>query len=90
MRKFYKAAAVAAILGTIGFAGAGTAFAGGEGNSFKVEQSAKCVSHDLTLDVLGEVGLLNGVLGNAANGEDNPGAQATDLSSKQGCNNYAF
>ncbi|WP_031522895.1 hypothetical protein [Streptomyces sp. NRRL F-5123] len=91
MRKFQKAAVVVAMLGTIGLAGAGTAFAGERGgDEFQVSQSSSCKSHDLNVDVLGEVGVLNGLLGNALNGEGNPGAQATSLGSSQGCNNSAF
>jgi hypothetical protein len=91
MRKIQKLAVVAAVLGTIGFAGAGTAFAGDRGgDQFQVTQSTSCKSHDLNLDVLGEVGVLNGLLGNALNGEGNPGAQATSLGSTMGCNNSAF
>ncbi|MFG1805459.1 hypothetical protein [Streptomyces sp. NPDC049040] len=90
MRKFYQAAAVAAMLGSIGFIGMGTASASDGGRDFVVSQSAKCVSHDLNLDVLGEVGVLNGALGNALNGEGNPGAQATSLGSSMGCSNSAF
>jgi hypothetical protein len=30
------------------------------------------------------------VLGNALNGEGNPGAQSTDIGSTMGCNNSAF
>lgn len=90
MRKIYKAAAIVAILGSIGFAGAGTAFAGDEDNGIEVTQNTKCTSHDLNLDLLGEVGLLNGVLGAAANGEGNPGAEATNQGSHMGCNESAF
>ncbi|MEW1864551.1 hypothetical protein OG896_20015 [Streptomyces sp. NBC_00669] len=91
MRMIQKAAVVAAVLGTIGFAGAGAAFAGDHGGSeYQVSQSTSCKSHDLNLDVLGEVGVLNGLLGNALNGEGNPGAQATSLGSTMGCNNSAF
>ena len=91
MRKIQKMAVVAAVLGTIGFAGAGTAFAGDHGGDrFQVSQSTSCKSHDLNLDVLGQVGVLNGLLGNALNGEGNPGAQSTSLGSSMGCNNSAF
>ncbi|MFF9404108.1 hypothetical protein ACF1B0_01060 [Streptomyces anandii] len=92
MRKLRNVAVLVATLGTIGLA-SGTAYAGqgGEhGDRFDITQSSQCKSHDLNLDVLGEVGLLNGVLGNALNGEGNPGAQATSLGSTMGCNNSAF
>ena len=78
MRKVQKAAAVIAILGSIGFAGIGTASAS--------SSSTVCKSHDLNADVLGEVGVLNGVAGNLANGEGSPGGQATNVGSQAGCN----
>ncbi|MFE0187034.1 MULTISPECIES: hypothetical protein [unclassified Streptomyces] len=80
MRKLHKAAVVAAILGTVSFLGAGTASArgGGHGNW--------CRSHDLNVDVLGQVGILNGLLGNALNGEGGPGGQFGGVGSSMGCN----
>ncbi|MFG2604819.1 hypothetical protein ACGFT2_14910 [Streptomyces sp. NPDC048514] len=98
MRKLRNVAVLVAAIGTIGLMG-GTAHAsqsggdkGGDrgGDKFSVQQSSNCKSHDLNLDVLGEVGLLNGLLGNALNGEGNPGAQATSIGSTMGCNNSAF
>ncbi|WP_406439689.1 hypothetical protein OHB00_31435 [Streptomyces sp. NBC_00631] len=95
MRKLRNAAVLVAALSSIGLV-SGTAYAGGEGDGhghgdkFNITQSSHCKSHDLNLDVLGEVGLLNGVLGSALNGEGNPGAQATNLGSTMGCNNSAF
>ncbi|MFI9047564.1 hypothetical protein [Streptomyces sp. NPDC053427] len=90
MRKLHKAAVVAVALGSIGFFGAGTAFAGGGGGQFGIGQGSSCRSHDLNVDVLGEVGVLNGVLGNALNGEGAAGAQSTPIGSSMGCNNSAF
>ena len=89
MRKIQKVAAVAAMLGSISLVGIGTASAH-DGGRVDVTQSTSCKSHDLNLDVLGEVGVLNGLLGNALNGEGNPGGQATKLGSTMGCNNSAF
>ncbi|QHA04659.1 hypothetical protein GQF42_16395 [Streptomyces broussonetiae] len=98
MRKLRNVAVLVAALSSIGLA-SGTAFAGqggGEGKGgdhgdrFNITQSSRCRSHDLNLDVLGEVGILNGALGSALNGEGNPGAQATNLGSTMGCNNSAF
>jgi hypothetical protein len=82
MRKLQKAAVVVAMLGSVGFIGAGTASAGGHGDG--------CVSHDLNVDVLGNVGVLNGVAGNLLGGEGDPGSQATKLGSTQDCSNDAF
>ncbi|WP_405875663.1 MULTISPECIES: hypothetical protein [unclassified Streptomyces] len=96
MHKLRNAAVLVAVLGTVGLAGAGAAHAdwgqggrgsGGDGSQFSVTQSTTCRSHDLNLDVLGQVGLLDGVLGGALNGEGNPGAQDTGLGSDMGCNN---
>ena len=96
MHKLRKAAVVVAALGTVGFLGAGTATAHGDeghkggGDKYSVLQSSNCRSHDLNLDVLGEVGILNGALANALNGEGDAGAQSTHLGSTMGCNNSAF
>ena len=97
MHKLRKVAVLVAALGTVGLVSAGTAHAGeeggkygGKGDRYSILQSSNCKSHDLNLDVLGEVGILNGLLGNALNGEGNPGAQDTHLGSTMGCNNSAF
>ncbi|MEV8016718.1 hypothetical protein AB0O76_10295 [Streptomyces sp. NPDC086554] len=95
MHKLRKAAVLVAALSSVGLLSAGTAHAGGGGDGHgkgghKVHQSSNCKSHDLNVDVLGQVGILNGVLGNALNGEGNPGAQDTHLGSSMGCNNGAF
>ncbi|MFJ9814594.1 hypothetical protein ACIRU3_04850 [Streptomyces sp. NPDC101151] len=99
MHKLRKAAVMVAALGSVGLLTAGTAHAdggwgkgGGEKGSDKVsvQQSSNCRSHDLNLDVLGEVGILDGLLGSALNGEGDPGAQNTHIGSTMGCNNSAF
>ncbi|MEV5277704.1 MULTISPECIES: hypothetical protein [unclassified Streptomyces] len=96
MNKLRKAAVLVAALGSLGMLATGTAQAhdGGQGGKggdrFNIGQSSNCKSHDLNLDVLGQVGLLNGLLGNALNGEGNPGAQNTHIGSSMGCNNSAF
>ncbi|MFE1773103.1 hypothetical protein [Streptomyces sp. NPDC059008] len=91
MHKLRKAAVVAAVLGSVAFLGAGSASADGGkhrgGNEFNIKQGSSCRSHDLNVDVLGEVGILNGVLGNALGGEGSPGAQSTTMGSSMGCNN---
>ncbi|MEV5803320.1 hypothetical protein [Streptomyces collinus] len=96
MRKLRNVAVLVAAIGSLGLMG-GTAHAdqgwgkgNGHGDKFSVKQSSNCKSHDLNLDVLGEVGVLNGLLGNGLNGEGNPGAQATSIGSTMGCNNSAF
>ncbi|KUL21703.1 MULTISPECIES: hypothetical protein [Streptomyces] len=97
MHKLRKAAVLVVALGSVGLLGAGTATAHGNdghggkgGDKFSVLQSSSCKSHDLNLDVLGQVGILNGLLGNALNGEGNAGGQDTHLGSTMGCNNSAF
>ncbi|MGV9559899.1 hypothetical protein [Streptomyces sp. NPDC003401] len=90
MRKLRTAAVLAAAFASVGLLGAGAAHAGqgwGQGDSFNVQQSSTCQSHDLNLDLLGNVGIGNGLGGNLLNGEGNPGAQQTSLGSSMGCNN---
>ncbi|MEV6113023.1 hypothetical protein AB0L59_10995 [Streptomyces sp. NPDC052109] len=41
-------------------------------------------SHDLDSDILGEVGLINGLAAALANGEGSPGGQHTDTGSDCG------
>ncbi|MGX1887614.1 hypothetical protein [Streptomyces sp. NPDC055287] len=90
MYKLRKAAVLVAAIASVGLMGAGTAHAGGDGDRFQIKQSTKCTSHDLNLDVLGQVGVLNGLGGNLLNGEGNPGAQKNHIGSTMGCNNSAF
>ncbi|MGW0755047.1 hypothetical protein ACWD1Y_00875 [Streptomyces sp. NPDC002814] len=90
MRKLHKAALVGAVLGSVGSFGVSPAVADGPGNDFDVNQSIECRSHDMNIDILGSIGVINGALGNALNGEGNPGAQPTDLGSDMGCNSEAF
>ncbi|MCX4881992.1 MULTISPECIES: hypothetical protein [unclassified Streptomyces] len=77
MRKLPKAAAAAAILGIFSLIGTGTASAQGMDGS----HGGGCKSHDMNIDILGQVGVLNGLLGNALNGEGNPGAQVAPVGS---------
>lgn len=92
MHKLRKAAVLVAALTTVGLVGAGTAQAdpGPKGNNVDVMQSTNCKSHDLNLDILGVIGILNGLLGSGVNGEGDSGAQSTHLGSTMGCNNAAF
>ncbi|KUL32506.1 hypothetical protein [Streptomyces regalis] len=93
MHKLRKAAVLVAALSSVGVLATGTAHADGRGrggNDFKIQQSTSCKSHDLNIDILGVVGVLNGALGGALNGEGNEGSQATSLGSKMGCSNSAF
>ncbi|MFE7170125.1 hypothetical protein [Streptomyces sp. NPDC057616] len=79
MRKLPKAAVAAAVIALVGFIGTGSASAA---PSAPAGHGGGCRSHDLNLDVLGQVGLLNGLLGNAINGEGNPGGQANHVGSE--------
>lgn len=93
MHKLRKAAVLVAALGTVGFLSAGAAHADGhggwgrEGSRVSIGQSTTCRSHDLNADVLGEVGIANGLGGNLLNGEGNSGAQESSMGSTMGCNN---
>jgi hypothetical protein len=89
MRKLRNVAVLIAAIGSIGLVG-GTAHAGDHGDGFDIKQHSSCKSHDTNVDVLGQVGLLNGLGGNLLGGEGNPGAQVTDIGSSAGCNNSAF
>ena len=91
MRKLHKVALVGAVLGTVGSFGAATASAYDRGHDyFDVDQGIECRSHDMNIDVLGGVGVINGLAGNLLNGEGSPGAQPTHLGSDMGCNSRAF
>ncbi len=100
MRKLSKVAVVAAMLGTAGFAGAGTAFAApadapygasmGGGSDISVSQNVKCKSHDLNVGILSNLSLLNGLGGNLANGEGNPGLTRQNQGSEMGCSPSVF
>ncbi|WP_151476928.1 hypothetical protein [Streptomyces albicerus] len=99
MHKLRKAAVLVAAIGSVGLLGAGTANAQGGGDDghggkgggqHNVLQSSNCKSHDLNIDILGQVGLLNGLLGNGLNGEGKAGSQDTHLGSSMGCDNKAF
>ncbi|WP_406200838.1 MULTISPECIES: hypothetical protein [unclassified Streptomyces] len=92
MRKLQKVALMGAVLGSVGSFGVGTAFAHGEGQAHDLDitQGIECRSHDMNIDVLGSLGLINGALGNALNGEGSPGAQPSHLGSDMGCNSGAL
>lgn len=92
MHKLRKAAVLVAALGSVGLLSAGVAHADGggwgrKGPGINILQSTTCRSHDANVDVLGQVGIANGLGGNLLNGEGSPGAQETSLGSSMGCNN---
>lgn len=93
MHKLRNAAVVVVALGSAGLLSAGPATAqglDGDGGT-GVLQSTNCKSHDLNVDVLGQVGVLNGALGNALNGEGIAGGQdGTHLGASMGCNSSVF
>ncbi|MGX1887616.1 hypothetical protein [Streptomyces sp. NPDC055287] len=86
MRKLRTGAVLVAAFGCAGLLGAGTAHAG-QGGDGGIIQSSTCGSHDSNVDILGEVGIGNGLGGNASNGEGNSGVQSSSLGSTAGCNN---
>ncbi|KUL21700.1 hypothetical protein [Streptomyces regalis] len=88
MHKLQKVALLGAVLGSVGSLGVGTAFAHGEGGAHDLDitQGIECRSHDMNIDVLGSLGVLNGAVANALNGEGSPGAQPSHLGSDMGCN----
>ncbi|MFJ8538750.1 hypothetical protein [Streptomyces sp. NPDC093591] len=88
MHKLQKVAFLGAVLGSVGSLGMGTAFAHGEAGAHDLDitQGIECRSHDMNIDVLGSLGVLNGAVANALNGEGSPGAQPSHLGSDMGCN----
>ncbi|MGD3105977.1 hypothetical protein [Streptomyces sp. YGL11-2] len=89
MRKLQKAAVATVALGSFGFLGAGIAYAtsGSGGTDFDVKQRNSCRSNDADVDALGEVGIANGLAGNAIGGEGTPGGQSTRVGSSMSCVN---
>ncbi|MEV5874333.1 hypothetical protein AB0L75_08915 [Streptomyces sp. NPDC052101] len=98
MRKTRKNAVVAILLGTVGFLGAGTAYAhGGHGHGHErkgretktivMNQSTTCSTEDENTDVQGESGFENGMQGNKSHGKGSPGTQSTNVGSTLGCDN---
>ncbi|MEY2245868.1 hypothetical protein [Streptomyces sp. BF23-18] len=92
MRKLRTAAVLMAVLGNVGLLGVSVAHADqgwdkGDIGGLNVSQSSTCQSHDLNLDILGQVGIGNGLGGNLLGGEGSPGAQKTSLGSTMGCSN---
>ncbi|WP_329234167.1 hypothetical protein [Streptomyces canus] len=80
MRKLHKAAVAVAIISGFSLMGTVPATAQAAGDA----HGGGCKSHDLNIDILGEVNLLGGLGGNLINGEGSPGAQSTDIGSDCG------
>jgi hypothetical protein len=80
MRKISKVAVAVAIIAGAGFMGTAPATA----QAAVSMNGGGCKSHDLNIDILGEVGILNGLAGNLLNGEGSPGGQHTDFGSDCG------
>ncbi|MEU9125208.1 hypothetical protein AB0C96_36150 [Streptomyces sp. NPDC048506] len=57
------------------------------GHRIDIRQHTSCRSHQANVDVLGNVGILNGLLGNAGGGVGNPGVQSTRIGSVERCSN---
>ncbi|MER5938003.1 hypothetical protein ABT121_11860 [Streptomyces sp. NPDC001928] len=79
MRKLQKAAVAAVMLGSLTCIATGTASA-----QPVYDGHGGCKSHDFDLSILGQVGALNGLAGNALNGEGHPGAQYNHVGSSCG------
>ncbi|WP_406391137.1 hypothetical protein [Streptomyces sp. NBC_00887] len=91
MRKLQKAAVVVAMLGSVGFIGAGTAVAGGHGEpDIEVKQSASCQQHDTSVNVLSNLSALNGVLSGLIGNEGDPGRSDQNIGSQCAAGNDAF
>ncbi|WEO93503.1 hypothetical protein A6P39_005420 [Streptomyces sp. FXJ1.172] len=76
MRKISTAAAAAAVIAGISMMAAGPATAQAAQG---LHHGGGCRTHNLNIDILGEVGVLNGLAGNLINGEGSPGGQFTDM-----------
>ncbi|MEU2624762.1 hypothetical protein ABZ642_42760 [Streptomyces sp. NPDC007157] len=83
MNSFRKVAVAAAIISGVSLVAISPANAQAA-QSMRGGGGGGCKSHDLNLDILGEVGILNGLGGNLINGEGSPGAQVTDIGSDCG------
>ncbi|MEU9112560.1 hypothetical protein AB0D04_12360 [Streptomyces sp. NPDC048483] len=57
------------------------------GHKVIIRQGTTCRSWEANADVLGEVGVANGLAGNAGGGAGKPGLQSTRIGSSAGCNN---
>ncbi|RPF34729.1 hypothetical protein [Streptomyces sp. TLI_185] len=78
MRKLHKAAVAAAILGSFTLIATGTATAQ---PANLMHEGGGCKSHDLNVDILGQVGVLPGLAGNILNGEGNAGGMNNHVGS---------
>jgi hypothetical protein len=102
MLKPRKTVVVAVLLGTVGFLGAGTAYAHGdghkhghghgrehqgrEGQTLRINQGTSCTTAEENVDVQGEIGFENGRKGNV-HSKGSPGTQNTNVGSTLGCDN---
>jgi hypothetical protein len=87
MRKIQKVAVVAAIVGSAGFLGSGTAFATG-GPEVGVQQGNQCSTHDTSINILSNVSLLNGgILSGLLGNEGDQGETNQNIGSQLECGN---
>ena len=77
MNSLRKVAVAAAIISGVSFVAVSPANA----QAAESMHGGGCRSHDLNIDILGEVNVLGGFAGNLINGEGSPGAMYTDLGS---------
>ncbi|AJT64394.1 hypothetical protein [Streptomyces chattanoogensis] len=59
------------------------------GHKVIIRQSTSCRASEQNVDVLGEVGILDGLLGHLHGHKGKPGVQSTRIGSSAGCNNIA-
>ncbi|MFI9614558.1 hypothetical protein ACIHCM_23325 [Streptomyces sp. NPDC052023] len=79
MRRIRTVAVATAVIAGVGFMGIPATAQASEGG-----HGGGCRSHDMNIDILGQVGILNGLGANLVNGEGSPGAQFTDIGSECG------
>ncbi|MEU6278829.1 hypothetical protein [Streptomyces sp. NPDC047028] len=82
MRKISKVVAATAMAVGVSLVGIGPA-AAQTGMRGGMHGGGGCQSHNLNIDILGELGVANGLAGNLLNGEGDPGGQHTYFGS--GC-----
>ncbi|MFF4949220.1 hypothetical protein ACWC2K_21365 [Streptomyces chattanoogensis] len=59
------------------------------GHKVIIRQSTSCRASEQNVDVLGEVAILDGLLGHLHGHKGKPGVQSTRIGSSAGCNNIA-
>lgn len=89
MRKLRTAVVSAAVIAGVGILGVGSAAAFG-GDGAHAGWGSECRSHDASLDGLGQLSLLNGLLGNALSVQDNSNSWDSQVDSTSGCGDTEY